>query len=236
MNSGEANVLHRAAVLGDVHGEDHSLEAALNWLEKRGPWDVLLCTGDLLDGHQGTDADRCCQLIREHNVQTVRGNHDRWFFERADMRARLGFGGLHTLSDVSREFLAALPATRHFATSRGNLLLCHGIGENDTVGINAAEYESDAEVTAKLANVCPVCQLSTVSTDTSSPEFSYLLGGHTHVRLVRQVAGITVLNAGTLQWGYSPCFLTLDFDAGQAQFFDIAPDTCTITAAEEYAL
>jgi predicted phosphodiesterase len=71
----EPSNVDRIGILGDVHAEDGLLERAIRELRARGA-ETILCVGDLADG-QG-DLDRCCDLLRQHDVLTVRGNHDRW--------------------------------------------------------------------------------------------------------------------------------------------------------------
>lgn len=73
--------VRRIGILGDVHTEDSGLEAALTFLHSFPGLDALFCTGDVVTGTG--DAGRYCQLLRENNVLTVRGNHDRWFFGEA---------------------------------------------------------------------------------------------------------------------------------------------------------
>jgi predicted phosphodiesterase len=62
-------------LIGDVHAEDALLEAALDYLKGKNV-EVILCTGDVADGF-GSVA-RCCELLHQNGVRTVRGNHDRW--------------------------------------------------------------------------------------------------------------------------------------------------------------
>jgi predicted phosphodiesterase len=64
-------------IIGDVHGEDVRLENALRFLEAQ--TENVFCTGDVVDG--AGDVNRCCALLQEHGVVTVRGNHDRWLLE-----------------------------------------------------------------------------------------------------------------------------------------------------------
>jgi len=47
--------------------------------------------------------------------------------------------------------------------------------------------------------------------------YRYLVGGHTHARMIRQFDHLTIINAGTLRRERSPGFLLADFAAGQVQ-------------------
>jgi predicted phosphodiesterase len=48
----------------------------------------------------------------------------------------------------------------------------------------------------------------------------YVVGGHTHRRMVRAIEGITFINAGAIKETRDPCCLVLDFETATAQFYD----------------
>lgn len=205
--SGEP-VLRRVGVIGDVHARDAALEAALGFLRGLGDLNALLCTGDIVDGEG--DADRCCALLREAGALTVRGNHDRWFLETVAHRTP---GHPHyALSLSACAFLAALPPTRRFRTPRGALLLCHGLGADDMAGI----YPDGSGVTPEANH-----RLHAL---VGAAEFRFVLCGHTHRPMIRVFEDLTLINAGTLQWGYERGFLVADFERGVAQFYALADD------------
>jgi hypothetical protein len=63
-------------------------------------------------------------LLRDYEVECVRGNHDRWFFElmpHRDAEDRR----MESVSLYSRALLSSLPPTRTYLTASGRLLLCH---------------------------------------------------------------------------------------------------------------
>lgn len=205
--------LRRFGVIGDVHAEDAVLEALLGFLREQGDLDALLCTGDIVDGEG--DASRCCEMLREAGALVVRGNHDRWLFE---------MGRYESVDLSARAYLAGLPPTRRFQTPRGPLLLCHGLGDDDMTGV----YPDDDE-RALQANL-PLLRLL------KQAEHRFVINGHTHRRMIRTFGDLTILNAGTLQWGYERGFLIADFERGCAQFYAIAADAPVITPAEAIAL
>ena len=211
--------LRRVGVIGDVHAEDADLEAVLNFLREQGDLDALLCTGDIVDGEG--DASRCCALLREAGALTVRGNHDRWLFE---MRR------YESVDLSARAYLAALPPTRRFQTPRGPLLLCHGLGDNDITRWSGypGVYPDDGE-SALQANL-PLLRLL------MQAQYRFVINGHTHRRMVRTLDDLTILNAGTLQWGYERGFLIADFERAIARFYTIAADGPEITPAEAHPL
>ncbi len=68
-------MIGKLGLIGDVHGEAELLERALEALRSNGV-SVIACIGDVVDG--GASVGRCCDLLEEHGVVTVAGNHDRW--------------------------------------------------------------------------------------------------------------------------------------------------------------
>ncbi|HEY3256027.1 MAG TPA: metallophosphoesterase, partial [Polyangiaceae bacterium] len=119
--------LRRVGLIGDIHGEDVLLERALEVLSRR-DLDAILATGDIADGPGSVT--RCCELLIQHRVITVRGNHERWFL-RGSMRDLPDATAPQQVSAQAHAMLAALPAEIEIATVAGLALLCHGLGPND---------------------------------------------------------------------------------------------------------
>jgi putative phosphoesterase len=180
----------RFGLVGDVHAEDEALAATLRHLKGEG-LDLILCVGDVADGYG--DVDRCRKLLHENTVETVRGNHDRWFLEgslRGLPEATLEVG------EATREWLAALPTTREYQTPLGPLLLCHGIAEDDMVFLTP-DLEGYGLETALDAL-------------RDFPPFKLVVSGHTHQCMVRQIGETVFLNPGTLHRDCTPCFMLVD--------------------------
>lgn len=196
-------MLRRFGVLGDVHTEDRALELALGVFEIA-ELDAILCVGDIVDGRG--DADRTCQLLRDANVLAVRGNHDRWFVRGTSLGMP---DDTRTLDEDHREWLASLPPTRRFETPLGDLLLCHGIGDDDMAVLRSSS--DDYELVWLEA-------LHRLQADTS---VAWMVGGHTHERMVRVLDKLTVINAGTLHRGYRQGFIIVDLPARTVQCFDL---------------
>lgn len=159
--------LRRFAAIGDLHGEDLRLEFVLTWLSGQGI-DAVLAVGDLVDG--AGSLDRCCALLTAHAALVVRGNHDRWLLEEP-FAHQPGFLARDTL-----RFLRALPVTRRLPTLRGDLLLCHGVGDNDMVRLHPQAHETSPAATHALDLLLADAALRLV------------VGGHTHRRMVRSFA------------------------------------------------
>jgi predicted phosphodiesterase len=193
-------VLRRVGVLGDVHGEPEALEAALVFF-REAKTDAVLCVGDVVDWHG--DVSRCPELLRKNEVMVVRGNHERWCL--ANEMRNLPFATLK-LSDADRAYIETWPKSRRFQTPMGGLLLCHGVGEDDMAELRPSTRGYG------LLEIAPLRGLML------DPEISFMVGGHTHVHMVRRFQGLVAINAGTLAQEHDPCVALLDFEAKHCAF------------------
>jgi putative phosphoesterase len=199
-------ILSRFGVLGDIHTEDLALESALQVLQAA-ELDAILSVGDIVDGPG--DADRTCQLLRDADVLAVRGNHDRWFLRGTPLGMP---DDTRTLELGHREWLGSLPSSRRFETPLGGLVLCHGIGDDDMAVLRSYTDEYSMRWLAPLRAL------------QVDPSVAWMVGGHTHQRMVRVLDGLTVINAGTLHRGYAQGFVIVDLQARALQCFDLAHD------------
>ena len=189
-------------VLGDVHAEDRRLQRALRFFRAQ-RCDEVWCAGDVIDGF-GDDA-RCVRLLRDAGADTVRGNHERWLLEALPaLRER----GSSRLDEASAAWLSERPTTRTRATPAGELLLCHGVGEDDMTLLLPRHGPADLATHGPLRAV-------------RSSSAALMVCGHTHVRMVRRLDDLVVLNAGTLYRKDRPGCLLLDLVAREARFFDV---------------
>jgi predicted phosphodiesterase len=225
-------MIHRAGLLGDIHGQLPALKAALNFLKSQPDLDVLLCTGDLPERGETLlteDSVTCCKLLKENNVLTIRGNHDRWkldILKDADSERPFVPGWSE---DEGAEFLASLPIIREFSTPLGPAMLCHGLGRDDmnglyrvTEGYDGALHRAGLAKLTFFENVYP---------------HKLVIAGHTHQRMVARFGAITVINAGALEMKTDlPTVGIVDFDQREVRFFDIDPATGTVTEAEVHVL
>ncbi|MBO0727540.1 MAG: metallophosphoesterase family protein, partial [Blastocatellia bacterium] len=189
--------LRRAGVLGDIHCEDGRLETALRFFETAG-LDLICAVGDIVDGPG--DPNRAIELLIEHGVACVRGNHERWLIK-GEMRDLPDSNTYFDLKMSSWEFVKKLPLWRKFETVAGVALLCHGLGEYDMGGV----WPEDDSLTLHSNHV--LWKL------VNSREYDFVINGHTHRRLVRKFDGLTLINAGTLFRKHDPCCLIIDFEA-----------------------
>ncbi|HAA56263.1 MAG TPA: hypothetical protein DCE42_15980 [Myxococcales bacterium] len=184
--------LEKIGLIGDVHGEDKRLERALKCLAEQDVDDIL-CTGDIVDGTHSVD--RCFELLEQYQVYTVRGNHDRWYLEnrmRDLPNATLG------LQPHSKQYLDEMKPTLTFDTQRGSLLLCHGIGENDMALLKPDDIGYALNSNIDLEQLL------------ASRKYGLIVGGHTHLPMVRNFGVTLFINPGCLCSTKSSAFSVLD--------------------------
>ncbi|HWN66844.1 MAG TPA: metallophosphoesterase family protein [Haliangium sp.] len=199
--------IRRLGLIGDIHGEDERLAQAIAYLQGRGV-DAIAATGDVVDGLG--DVDRCCELLGQHGVITVRGNHDRWLL--AGIMRDLPHATMD-VSPASRRFLAGLPGTTVLFTVAGALLLCHGMGSSDMARLGPDDDGYAIQFHTELQELI------------QDPSVQLVACGHMHQRFVRSFPGLVVMNPGTLFRDHAPGFYLVDFVEGTASGYDLAqPD------------
>lgn len=202
-------VIRRVGLIGDLHAEDEALELALAQLRGLGA-ETLLQVGDIADGPG--DLSRTIALLQQHQVLAVRGNHDRWL---------LG-NQLRDLPDATRladvapgvvDYLSALPVTLEFCSPRGHVLLCHGLGNNDMVGVKPDHEGYDIAWNSELQLLI------------SERRYRFVLNGHTHRAMLRTFGQLSIINAGTLLRDEvkERCFTFVDFERGELLRYRHAP-------------
>jgi predicted phosphodiesterase len=199
-------MLSRLGVIGDVHCESETLERVLDALQTMNV-EAILCVGDLLDG--AGDADATLGMLEARGVECVAGNHERWFLggeQRTLENATL------EINQASRVFLEALPSARQYATPNGNVLLCHGVGEDDEAWLLP-------DTRGYALQDIPALRELMLDEDTQ-----FIIGGHTHERMVRVFPGLTVINAGTIHREDEQTFMVLDFAAMRVGFYSAAEE------------
>lgn len=205
--------LRRLGFIPDVHCEDEYLAIAIEYLQREG-CDALLCVGDLADGRG--DLNRVCDLLREHDVLTVRGNHDRWLMN-GEARDWDEAVQPEDVAPRTWQYLEALPTSLPLGTVDGKLLLCHGMGDNDWGRLEPDDYGYAVQANLELKLLHEQADLA------------FVVAGHTHKPMVRRFARasgapLTVINIGQLKHAHGPVFALGDFAAGSVRFWAIAED------------
>lgn len=179
------------AALYDIHGNLHALDAVLEELRELRP-DVILVGGDVV---AGPFPNEVLERLRElgEPVRFIRGNADR---EVATRIGQSGYAGHDAwgaraqwaaarLSSSDREFFSRLPLTLVLdIEGLGPTLFCH------------ASPRSDEEIFTRMSPEARVAELLL------GVEQPLVVCGHTHIQFDRTVAGIRVVNAGSVGLAY----------------------------------
>jgi putative phosphoesterase len=174
------------ALVSDIHGNGVALDAVLADLARRGVEEIV-CLGDLAAG--GPQPHEVIATVRELGCPVVRGNADRWLLEglppgRSAETRRLGnvvAWARARLAPDDVDYLAALPQTLSIGAADGPSLFCfHGSPRSDVESLLATTPEHELDDIFGAA------------------EASVLMGGHTHLQLLRPHRDGLLVNPGSV--------------------------------------
>ena len=163
----------RVGLISDVHANLPALKAVLADMP---PVDLIACAGDVVGYNPWPGA--CIDRLREREVRTILGNHERQLLlgETFRFNEMAGAGIEHArsqLSDDQREWLESLPVERTVAD--GRVKLVHGHPDEPD------RYTYQEDVSAGLLGEESVCCF-----------------GHTHVQHVDRFGEGIVVNPGSV--------------------------------------
>ena len=195
-------------IIGDVHCEDRLLEKAVDILIAKNT-EKIICTGDIADGKG--DFDKCVSILERHDIMTIRGNHDNWLLTNT-MRSLTDATMINNVNSRSINYLKNLSKTQNVQSSIGDILLCHGLGDNDMAKLTSDDYGYTLEANNELQKII------------SDNKYSIVISGHTHRRMVRDIGNCKFLNAGSLIISNDPCFAFADFQKKIIEFILLDAD------------
>jgi diadenosine tetraphosphatase ApaH/serine/threonine PP2A family protein phosphatase len=216
----------RVAVVSDIHGNLHALEAVLAEIGRESP-DEVWCLGDVVG--YGPRPNECCALVRERADLVLCGNHDLAVIGALDLEefsgdaARAARWTRDVLEDENREWLATLQPTG----KRDGAELFHA-SPRDPVW----DYVLSEQVALQSLRL------------TEAP---IVLVGHSHVALALSTSGAdiagglapggTEVDVGGRRWLFNPgsvgqprdgdpqaAWLLVDFPGNRAGFRRVAYD------------
>jgi len=208
--------IKRLGFIGDIHAEDQLLNLAIQFIKKQ-QVDSIVSVGDIADGSGCINT--CCTILQAEQVITVAGNHDKWLLEN-DLRDLPQATQLAELSRSSYLFLKSLPKTHCLETIAGSLLLCHGLGKDDMEGIMPSDHGDSPK------------QIPEFQALVDENRYHFILNGHTHFKMVRQIEPFIIINAGTLKWAHGAGFALIDFSQNYVQFYEFYDKGHSIEKAE----
>lgn len=170
----------KVVIISDIHGN----YAALRTLSET--WDELWVLGDLVN--YGPEPKEVVAWVRDHAHVVVRGNHDHAIGFSVDpccsapYKALAAATGAFTDSVLSLEekhYLERLPLCVERRLGKYTFYLCHAVPSDP---LFSYRREDDSRWIEEVAS-----SMSDV-----------LLAGHTHIPFIRQIAGRSVMNPGSL--------------------------------------
>ena len=200
--------IRRLGVIGDLHGEDTRLASVLEWFWGQNV-DALVCTGDVADGRGCIN--RSCELLRQGEVRTVAGNHDRWMLNDT-VRHLTDAHSREELSDDNLSYVSTLQRQQQLETISGSLLLCHGVGDDDMARVWPGRKPGEEKRSEAMDEVIEAGQ------------HRFLINGHMHFRVMIDFVGLTMLNAGTLRGDHAGVSV-VDFAGDAVSVFSVRDDT-----------
>ena len=208
-------MIRRLGIIGDLHGEDVRLARALEWLHGQ-QLDALVCTGDIADGRGCIN--RSCSLLIQADVAVVAGNHDRWLL--ADrVRHIADAHRAEQLTDDNLEFLQELPKQRRLQTLLGDLMLCHGVADNDLGKVWPGTAKSTVRRSAELDALI------------AGGDYRFLINGHMHFRVLIDFPELLLINAGTLKGEYGGISVA-DFESDQISAYEVGDGVTPVLVSQ----
>jgi len=174
----------RLGIISDIHGNLLALEAVLDELEREAP-DRLICLGDVVAGPRAHEA---LARVRELGCPVIMGNWDAWSVDGMPEPSNtveerlydLGAFWAEQLEGDDREFIRTFVPRIELDLDETRLLCFHGSPRSYDHWIVATT--PDPEVAEMLDGVAaPV-----------------LVGGHTHLQMVRRYEDLLFVNPGSV--------------------------------------
>ena len=174
----------RVGLISDIHGNLHALEAVAADLERAGV-DQIICLGDVAVGPQPAET---LARVKELGCRVVMGNWDAAFLgEMPESKDKIGERLVEIgewwrsyLSDPDREFMASFETRLELDLGSTPVLFFHGSPKSYDDWIFATT--PDEELRPMLDNV----------------EQRVLVGGHTHVQMIRRYLETVIINPGSV--------------------------------------
>ena len=174
----------KLAVISDIHGNSDALAATLDDIRGR-EIGTVVNLGDCFSGP--FDAASTARLLRQNDVTTISGNHDRALWE--GPREDMGLWEDWIIDDLSADdldWLRALPKT----LTVGDVYLCHATPDNDEE--NWLDHRGSP--TRLIAR-----DLNEVQARLGGVTAPVVCCGHTHTpRVVRLPSGQMIVNPGSV--------------------------------------
>lgn len=175
----------RIAFLADIHGNFVALETVLQEVEKE-PVDQLICLGDV--AALGPQPREVMDRLRQLNCPVVLGNTDAWLLappgsktSESEILSEITNWCVEQLTSEDRSFLRTFSPTLEIPVGEGRSILCYHGSPRSFDDVIAATTP-DAVVEQMLAGL----------------NASVLVGGHTHIQMIRRYKDAHLINVGSI--------------------------------------
>jgi putative phosphoesterase len=174
----------RVGLISDIHGNLPALDAVTADLEREGV-DEIVCLGDVAVGPQPAET---LARVKELGCRVVMGNWDAAFLgsmpepkdKIGERLVEIGEWWASYLSDADRDFMASFETELELELGSTPVLCFHGSPKSYDDWIFATT--PDEELRPMLDRV----------------EQSVLVGGHTHVQMIRRYLETVIINPGSV--------------------------------------
>ena len=163
-------------LISDIHGDPFSLELAWSHLRLLGA-DRVICAGDVVG--YGARPDRAVAFLEDRQIESVRGNHDRWAIEAGAGHPDQFSGVIPSVKTL--EYLGSLPQSIRIESDGRVVLVVHGSPTSDMEYILRDTHHADVLDHLLEAN-----------------DVDVLVGGHTHAPMWYRGARGLVVNPGAV--------------------------------------
>lgn len=121
-------MVERLLVVSDIHSNLEAFNAVRKDAEKHGPYDIKLCTGDIVG--YGPNPNEVTELIREEEYIVRRGNHEKYIIEKISLNANpdAQIASKHNskiLTNDNKKYLASL-VNDSYLDPEGKFAMVHG--------------------------------------------------------------------------------------------------------------
>ena len=177
----------RIGLIADIHGNLIALDTVLVEIDRAGV-DALVCLGDV--AALGPDPAGVIARLRERGCPVLMGNTDAWLLDldaidqpgpQSPHSQEVGRWCAEQLSDADRAYVRSFVPTFTQPLGDGTTLLCFHGSPRSYLEVIAATTPA-ADLDALFAGV----------------EATVLVGGHTHIQMVRRHGDAHIINVGSV--------------------------------------
>ena len=168
----------KIALISDIHSNLFYLQEVLKRVKKE-KVNAIYCLGDLIGYYD--KADEVVALLRENNIQSVKGNHEQYLLGISDYnRDNEHIYGIENqksiLSEENMEFLRNLPESLEVSIEGKKFYMTHSLPNN------CLQYAySVKDLDKKFIS-----------------NYDYYCFGHTHIPMVSYQYGTCIINSGAV--------------------------------------